>query len=75
MKVNENIKKAIRNCAKYNAKAAQEEKIIYKWLEQHRLTEETAIDVLRNMDDSFIDCCQTEYNPESFIRTLEELEE
>ena len=38
-----------------------------------KLTEETANNPTRNMEDSFIDCCKLGYAPEDFIEILEEL--
>lgn len=80
MKVPEKIKKAIRECAKYNEKARINEDIVQKWLEKNCLTEEILVekygrgyDTTKNMEDGFIDYCQTTNNPENFIEELENL--
>ena len=73
MKVPSNIKEAIKECAEANNKARFNEIIIIKWLEKHKLTEETCTDINRDMIDSFIDCCQISYNPDKFIEILENL--
>lgn len=75
MKVPKHIKEAIMKCADFNSKANKYEKEVHNWLEENELTEETALDAIRNMDDSFIDCCQVGYCPEHFIKQLEELED
>lgn len=75
MKVPQKIRTAIKKCADYNSKATKYERIIVKWLQNNNLTEETASNVMRNMEDSFIDCCQLAYNPEEFIKILEEIKE
>ena len=73
MKVPENIKKAIRDCAKFNDEAKMNEKIVIEWLIKMKLTEETCQDINRNMDDAFIDFCQLTNNPNEFIKNLENL--
>ena len=73
MIVPENIKKAIRDCAEFENKANMNERIIYRWLEQMKLTEETCINVDRNMDDAFIDYCKMSNNPDEFIEVIENL--
>lgn len=73
MKVPNDIKKAIKKCAEAESKANFYERIIMKWLEDMKLTEETANNPTRNMEDSFIDCCKLGYAPEYFIEILEEL--
>ena len=73
MEVPKRIKEAIMQCAQYNYTANLYEKKIHEWLEKNKLTEETAEDIDKNMDDTFIDCCIMGYNPEGFIKTLEEL--
>ena len=74
IKVPENIKKAIRDCAEAENKAKMNERIIYRWLEQMKLTEETCSDVNRNMDDAFIDYCKMSCNPDEFIEVIENLQ-
>lgn len=39
MKIPDNIKKAIKECAEANNKAKFNERTIIKWLEEHKLTE------------------------------------
>lgn len=73
MEVPGNIKKAIKECAEANNKANFNEKIIVRWLEEHKLTEETCTDINRSMTDSFIDYCQMTYAPDKFIKVLENL--
>lgn len=73
MKIPKRIKEAILKYAKYSYKANICEKEIHEWLEKNKLTEETAEDVNKNMDDRFIDCCIMGYNPQGFIEILEEL--
>ncbi len=73
IKVPENIKKAIRDCAEFENKAKMNERIIYRWLEQIKLTEETCTDTNRNMEDAFIDYCKMTNNPEEFIEVIENL--
>ncbi len=73
IKVPENIKKAIRDCAEFENKANMNERIIYRWLEQMKLTEETCSDISRNMEDAFIDYCKMTNNPEEFIEVIENL--
>lgn len=75
MKIPKKIQEAIVKCANYNSKATFYERIVHNWLEKHKLTEETCTHVIRNMDDSFIDSCQQSYDPYSFIKQLEELED
>lgn len=75
MKVPEDIKEAIMKCADFNSKANRYEKEVHKWLEENELTGITAVDCMRNMDGSFIDSCIIAYNPEEFIKELEELED
>lgn len=74
IKIPERIKKAIYECAEFNEQAKIREKEIIKWMERMKITEETATDVTRNMDDSFIDCCQITNNPEEFIEIVENLD-
>lgn len=73
MKVPENIKQAIRDCAEAENKANMNERIIYRWLEQMKLTEETCSDVNRDMVDAFIDYCKMSCNPDEFIEVIENL--
>jgi len=73
MKVPKKIQEAIMKCANYNDKAKNYEQIIVKWLEKNKLTYETCEDITKDMDDSFIDSCQLAYNPEGFIKKLEDL--
>lgn len=73
MKVPEKIKKAIRNCAEYNNRAMLEEREIIRWMELHKLTDDTYTDIERNMTDAFIDYCQLGYDPQAFIEMLENL--
>ena len=73
MKVPDNIKKAIKECAEAENKAKINERVIMRWLEEMRLTEETASDITRDMTDSFIDYCQMTCNPDEFIEVLENL--
>ena len=73
MKVPENIKKAIRDCAKFENKAKMNEKIVIEWMETMKLTEETCSSVDRNMDNAFIDYCKIGYNPDEFIEIIENL--
>lgn len=73
IKVPENIKKAIRDCVEFGNKANMNERIIYRWLEQMKLTEETCTDINRNMEDAFIDYCKMTNNSEEFIEVVENL--
>ena len=73
MKVPKYIKEAIERCSYFNQIANKYQIQIYKWLENKKLTEETAEEVIRNMEDAFIDNCLMTYNPENFIKRLEEL--
>ena len=73
MKVPETIKRAIYECAESNEQAKIREREIIKWMEVMKITEETASDVTRNMDDAFIDYCQMTNNPQEFIEVLENL--
>lgn len=74
MKVPDNIKQAIKECAEANNKAKFEERKIIRWLEVHKLTEDTCTDINRDMTDAFIDYCQMAYAPEEFIEVLENLD-
>lgn len=69
-----NIKEAIKKCAEAENKAKIQERIIMRWLEDMKLTEETASDPTRDMVDSFIDYCKMSYNPDEFIEVLENLD-
>lgn len=73
IKVPENIKKAIREYAEFENKANMNERIVYRWLEQMKLTQETCTDIGRDMDDAFIDYCKMTNNPEEFIEVIENL--
>lgn len=73
-KVPEKIKRAIFECAEFNEQAKFREKEIIKWMKTMKITGETASNPIRNMDDSFIDCCQVSNNPEEFIEIIENLE-
>lgn len=73
MKVPDNIKKAIKECAEAENKAKMEETTIMRWLEDMKLTEETASDITIDMTDSFIDYCKMTCNPDEFIEVLENL--
>lgn len=73
IKVPEKIKKAIYECAEFNEQAKFCELKIVKWMETMKITEETASNPIRNMDDVFIDCCQMNNNPQSFIDEIENL--
>ncbi len=73
MRVPEKIKKAIRDCAEAENKAKMNEKIVIKWMETMKLTEDTCTDILRNMDDAFIDYCKMTNNPDEFIEVIENL--
>ena len=74
MIVPENIKKAIKECAEAENRAKVNERIIMRWVEDKRLTEETASDPTRDMIDTFIDYCKMSFNPDEFIEILENLE-
>ena len=74
MKVPGYIKEAIYKCADYNNKAKEYENIAIKWFEKKHLTEETAKDISRVIDDTFIDCCQLGFNPQLVIEVLENME-
>ncbi len=73
MKIPENIKKAIYECAEFNEQAKFREREIIAWMETMKITEETASHPTRNMDDSFIDYCQMTNNPQDFIEEVENL--
>ncbi len=73
MQVPKKIREAIIKCANYNNKAKCYEQIILDWLTNNKLTQETCEDITKDMEDSFIDFCQLTYNPEKFIKRLEEL--
>ncbi len=73
MEIPKTIKKSIINCAEYYKRATMCEKEIMNWMYENKLTEETSEKVENNMDDYFIDCCTLSYNPERFIKELEEL--
>lgn len=73
MKVPKYIKEAIVKSAKYNEKANSEERIIYKWLEKNKLTEDTCDCPIHSMEDYFIDCCQLTNRPSEFISNLEDI--
>ena len=74
MKVPDNIKKAIKECAEANNKAKYNERVIIGWLEDMKLTEDTCTNIERDMEDAFIDYCQMSYAPEEFIEVLENLD-
>lgn len=59
---------------KYSERTNCNEKIVYKWLEKNKLTEETATKATKAIDDVFIDYCLYTNNAEKFIKSLEELE-
>lgn len=73
IEVPENIKKAIRDCAEFENKANMNERIIIRWLEQMKLTEETCTDINRDMTNAFIDYCKMSNSPEEFIEVIENL--
>ena len=73
MIVPEKIKKAIKECAEAENKSKMNEIIIMRWLEDRRLTEETASNPTRDMTDTFIDYCKMSCNPDEFIEVLENL--
>ncbi len=73
MKIPENIKKAIYECAEFNEQAKFREREIIAWMETMKITEETASHPTRNMDDIFIDYCQMTNNPQDFIEEVENL--
>lgn len=76
MKVPKKIKEAILKCSKYNAKAAMYENIVRDWLDENNLSDETYIDIEKNMTDNFIDTCTyMNDNGEEFIKELEKLGE
>ena len=75
MTLQKHIKEAIMKCADFNSKANKYEKEVHNWLKENELTETTAVDCIHNMDDSFIDSCIIAYDPEHFIKELEELED
>lgn len=64
-KVPKNIRDAIRNAAKYRAKASHYEDIIEQWLEENGVEEDDSI------RDTYIDCVQQSYNPEEVIKAFE----
>lgn len=73
MRVPKRIKELIYTCAECNYAENLCEKEIHKWLKKNNLTEETAQDVCKNMDDCFIDSCILGYDAQGFIERLEEL--
>lgn len=73
MKVPDKIKEAIKECADAENRAKINERIIMRWLEEHKLTEDTCTDINKDMTDAFIDYCKMSYNPEEFIEVLENL--
>lgn len=73
MKVPNDIKKAIKKCAEAESKANFYERIIIKWLEDMKLTEDTCTDIEKDMTDAFIDYCKMSYAPDEFIEALENL--
>ena len=73
MKVPEYIKKAARECGEFNEQARFREREIIEWMENMKITEDTASTPERYMTDSFIDKCQVSNNPEDFIKALENL--
>lgn len=73
MKVPNDIKKAIKKCAEAESKANFYERIIIKWLEDMKLTEDTCTDIEKDMTDTFIDYCKMSYAPDEFIEVLENL--
>lgn len=73
MKVPNDIKKAIKKCAEAESKANFYERIIIKWLEDMKLTEDTCTDIEKDMTDAFIDYCKMSYAPDEFIEVLENL--
>ena len=73
MKVPDKIKEAIKECAEAENKAKMNERIIIRWLEEHKLTEDTCTDTNKDMTDAFIDYCKMSYNPDEFIEVLENL--
>ena len=73
MKVPENIKKAIKEVAEYSNNVKFSERIVIEWLETMKLTEATCTDILRNMENAFIDYCKMSNNPDEFIEVIENL--
>lgn len=73
MKVSNQIKKYIMNCAKYNYLARKNEELIVKWLEKHKLTPETTDDATKDMASLFANSCILTNNPNSFIEELEKI--
>lgn len=73
MKVPDNIKRAIKECAEAENKAKINERIIMRWLEDMKLTEDTCTDIEKDMTDTFIDYCKMSYAPDEFIEVLENL--
>ena len=73
MKVSNQLKKYIMNCAKYNNLARKNEELIVKWLEKNNLTPETTNDNTRNMASLFVNSCIINNNPNSFIEELEKI--
>lgn len=73
MKIPDTIKKAIIECAEANNKEKMNDRIITRWLEEMKLTAETATDTTRDMTDCYIDYCKMSYNPDEFIEVLENL--
>lgn len=54
MKVPDNIKRAIKECAEAENKAKFNERTIMRWLEDMKLTEDTCTDIEKDMTDAFI---------------------
>lgn len=73
MRVPEDIKEAIKKCAQAENNAKMNERIIIRWLEDMKLTEDTCTSIERDMTDAFIDYCKMSYNPDEFIKVLENL--
>lgn len=73
MKIPDNIKKAIKECAEAENTAKLNERIIMRWLEDMKLTEDTCTDIEKDMTDTFIDYCKMTCNPDEFIEVLENL--
>lgn len=73
MKIPDNIKKAIKEYAETENKATLNERIIMRWLEDMKLTEDTCTNIERDMTDAFIDYCKMSFNPDEFIEILENL--
>lgn len=73
MKVPKYIKEAIKKCGYYNNRANKNEKIVRKWLNKNKLSEETCEYIQCDMIDSFIDSCIYQNKLESSIKQLESL--